>query len=281
VDAFALCDREKAAIGKTSLPSITMRGSLVVFRNGESKKPPPIKEKGSCITEFSPAARLRLLKFTATIDFKSIGKSLFLTLTYPDSVDWSDYTVRQQHKQLFLRKLEDYLGKQVCGLWRTEWMVRESGECVGEIAPHFHLLLFNVRWVPWQSVRSWWASVIHHEGYVRTEIRRARGARACGHYVSKYVAKVPSDRSLVNDLNQGATGKHYGYVRPRSIPRASKQEITDPSPERIRFLWRYAIAAMPWAQIQCGESFTLLGRSAIAARRAMSDLGLDGLETLR
>lgn len=166
-------------------------------------------------------------------------------------------------------------------MWRTEWEVRQSGECAGEVAPHFHMLVFNVRWVAWQSVRKWWQDVIHHPGYVRTEIRRARGARSCGHYVSKYVAKVPSDRSLVNDLNQGATGKHYGYIRPKQIPRAIKREITDPSPERIRLLWSYAIAAMPWAEIRCGDSFTLLGKSAIAARRAMAELGLDNLETLR
>lgn len=269
------CDPLAFHEGTKKSPRIRLRGSLVEYRSGECKKPPPRKKKGAKISQFTRQSRLRMLKFVATIDYTSIPHSLFITLTYPDACLFKTPDQRIQDKQLWLRRCEDYLGREVCGLWRVEWVRRDSGLYVGELHPHFHLLLYNVYWIPWRKVREWWSSVLHYHDYIRTDIRRATGAAGAGYYVSKYCAKVPERASLVNDLSVGATGGHYGYVRRPQIPRADETMLYFPTEGMKSLLLDMARSAMPWANIQAGQSFTCFGRHAERAKEILLQMGLD------
>ena len=95
----------------------------------------------------------------------SADSGLFVALTYPDSV------VEKYHGQVggfdeFCKRAKNDLAawikrlqREIPGaatLWRIEVQDRESGRFIGDLVPHFHLLIFNV---PFQKydVEKWCA----------------------------------------------------------------------------------------------------------------------------
>lgn len=239
------------------IESITFQGNLLTYRGSIGCQTPPTKQKGSVNREFSPAARLRLLRNVATVDFERTKNSLFLTLTYPDSHFDLPYRMRTQHRHLFWRKLEKFLGREAAGIWRVEWKPRLTGRMIGQRFPHVHFLIFDVAFIPWRSVATWWADVIHTDDWVQIDIEKVVGAKGVGYYVAKYCSKLPESYDLVKDLNLNTPGRAYGYQRQGSIPRCPKNTLLRPSEGQIKALRAFAKAARPEWEHREGESFIL------------------------
>lgn len=255
-------------------PQLIIQGNVLTFKSGLAYQPPPASAAGRCIRGFTKSARLRLIKYVATIDFKSLNNSIFITLTYPPEKETVSYRERGKHRYLFMRRLEGYLGGQVCGLWRTEWVRRKSGSTKGNIAPHFHLLLFGIPYIPWRIVREWWGKAIGHIGYVKTDIRRVRGEKGAAYYVSKYCAK-PDEASLVNALQlNGIDGRHWGYHRGKLIPRHQEDVIEKPSEEQLAYTWNLLNQVWPGHPFEKGESFTLMGEYVARAHEIIRLMGI-------
>jgi hypothetical protein len=140
--------------------------------------------------------------------------------------------------------------------------------------PHYHLLIFGVTYIPWQDLRQWWKDVLHHKGYLRTEVKRAGSPRLAGFYVSKYMSKAPDSSSLVNAAYLGANGRHYGYHRASLIPRFAEQWASDPSLDQVQQLLDYANDILPWLNKEHQSSYTLLGRYADHAKQILQMWGL-------
>ena len=73
-------------------------------------------------------------------------RPVFVTLTYPDSYDHYDDPDRwkrdlQAFEHRFKRAFPDG-----CYFWRLEVVDRKSGEHVGVLFPHYHLLVFGVEY---------------------------------------------------------------------------------------------------------------------------------------
>lgn len=256
------------------LQRFRVQGSVVEYKCGvepsEAGKP-PIRGQ---VKGFTRAARLRLLKRVATIDWQTIPQSVLITLTYPDELADRTFQQRGQDRYLFMRKLERYLDRKVCGIWRTEFVPRRSGRYKGMLLPHLHLLVFGVTFVPWQTVRQFWKEVIHKKGYCRTEIKRATSPKMAGFYVAKYMSKTTDSPSLVNSSYLNTHGRAYGYHRPGKIPQFSETWISNPSIEQIQALLDYAKDCLPWLNRQHQSSYTLLGRYADHAKQILQTWGL-------
>lgn len=248
---------QKRPTPKKKVPAITFRGNLVQFKNGISYSPPVTENRRGVCKGFTRAARLRMLKMIATVDWSRAANSIFITLTYPDCRCQTTYKQRSVHRYLFMRKLEKHLDKQVSGLWRVEWEERKSGDNVGMLAPHFHLLLFDVPFVDWRKIRKWWGEIIDYKGYVKTWVKRCTGARGAGYYVAKYVGKTQDLSSLVNTAYLNNPGRSYGYHRLRHIPRCTASTIEHPNKDQIDHLRTVAASLVAGWDIPENESFTL------------------------
>lgn len=126
------------------------------------------------ITIFSRASRLRLLKMAASLQFE---QAKFVTLTF------SGIPTPQKAKDA-LRRFAERLRRRwpsASYVWRMEPQRRG--------APHFHLLLFGVRWWPQRSLQATWEACTGEERSI-AHIQLIRSDRQLRNYVSKYLAKV-------------------------------------------------------------------------------------------
>ncbi len=253
---------------------IKIHGNLLQFKAGLAFSPPLPPKDDRRIHEFSKAARLRMLKDVATINYAGIRNSSFITLTYPPAKEQRTYVERTQDRYLIVRKIETHIRRHVCGLWRTEWKARLSGRTKGNIAPHIHLLLFKVPYIPQPMLASWWKDILHYRGKIVVDIRRARGERGAAYYLSKYVGKV-QDTSLVNALQLNSTdGRHWGKIRAGMIPRHEEITMDDPSDEQVSYILDLAHAVFENNDIRQGESFTLMGSYVREVWHVLFEMGL-------
>ncbi len=171
-------------------PKLILRlgGSLAQVKSGLGGQPGGGK-RGD-VTGFSSASRRRLMRLISS--FERPVRPIFITLTYPD--------VFPGERARWKRDI-DVFGKRLARehpeagfLWRIEFEERKSGQSQGEIAPHFHLLVYGapfrylLKWVP----GAWWAVVgSGNEDHLRagTRVERIYSWGGVMRYVGKYIAK--------------------------------------------------------------------------------------------
>lgn len=141
------------------------------------------------ITEFSKKSRLRMLRLLHSITFDN---PLLVTLTYKDIVNNS----REYHDDLraFRQVLERMYGKTRV-VWKLEFQKRG--------APHFHLLLLDIRKVDIPALGSAWCRIAGITGQdgtwqafdVKDHDRDGNDLRNPAAYAAKYVGKevIPDD----------------------------------------------------------------------------------------
>jgi len=96
--------------------------------------------RGSCDGIFSSGSRARLMERFHRIRQDAFAP-VFLTFTFPDffpEPKWAKRSLDAMFKR-WKRKRPEW-----SAIWRMELKERRSGENAGSVAPHFHLLLFNV-----------------------------------------------------------------------------------------------------------------------------------------
>jgi hypothetical protein len=81
-----------------------------------------------------------MFQLVNSLDYSLAYRPFFVTLTYHER--WpAEYAERQAHLDALIKRLERLYG-EFATIWRVEFKRRKSGEHEGEIAPHFHLLVF-------------------------------------------------------------------------------------------------------------------------------------------
>ena len=203
------------------------------------------------ISGFSPASRLRLMRLFASLDQSRIS-SVFLTLTYP--AEFPSPAEAKKHLRTFLKRVSR-LYPGASGVWRLEF--QERG------APHFHLVLFNLPFMPKELVQSWWGDIIGFDApFTRIEFISTR--KKLVNYVSKYTAKVGGRRGFNIDAYLTAEGKfihpqtgevsnsvgrHWGIFNGELLPYADSLEVSIPLQQMhifyafrrgVRKVWRKA-----------------------------------------
>lgn len=232
-------------------------------------------DKRGAITDFSPGARLRMLKQFHRIDWTQLPKPLFMTLTYPDPVATPDLDKRNMHRKLMARRLERITGRNVAAAWRVEWKPRLTGSLVDHVCPHWHWLILGHKYISMHKVNEAWKETIGWKEYCRTEIKKVDKTAVIPLYLAKYISKDAVPLSLVNAAYQSALGRQYGWLRKDEIPlcpMSSYRKLSDVQRDAMMSL---AEQMLPWYDARFGASFTLLGQAAEDFRRILDGESLD------
>lgn len=161
---------------------------------------------------FSRKSRKRLLDKLNCVPVDVFSDALFVTLTFPDVFPCAARAKRCL--DTFLKRLRRRYPR-CSGVWRMERVRRCSGVNSGELAPHFHVLLFGMSWLPspWLA-RAWYECVgSGDERHLKagTSVQRVRSRRAAMSYASKYLAKVETE-TATNGEQTGRVWSVFGVA---------------------------------------------------------------------
>lgn len=144
-------------------------------------------------------------------------KPIFATLTFPDEFYKSRFDqdlLEKIMQRLYARFRRKY--PAAGAFWRKEFERRKSGRHIGEVFPHYHLLVYGVKQVAffqgWLQL-AWWEvcgklSLQHLKaGTSASEVRSYKGVT---HYASKYLAKMPEF--------EFGTGRIWGIWQEHNLP---------------------------------------------------------------
>jgi|SRR5215208_3645294 len=243
-------------------PHVLIQGGLVTICEWASNQQPPPKSKDQIIREFSPGARLRLLKNIAIIDWDKIPKGLFVTLTYPDDCAKCNPNVSTMHRSWFMRDIENHLQVKVPSLWRREMQRRKSGVYKGKYVQHFHLCLFTSRYLSKETIRETWRKIIGAEGPLCTDVKRMRSGEHAAFYLAKYLSKRKNNPSLDDDLHLNNPGRAWGWTRKHLIPIEEPRYLSNLTPVQINNLMKEARRMRKVKPEWSTPSITLLGKNA-------------------
>ncbi len=208
-------EREEQRLVTTPASVTVWQGSRLVKVRRETeranfgdKAPPP---RGAQVG-LSRGSRTRLSRMLAKVRIDEMP--IFVTLTYPDLFD-------TRHREW--KRHIDVLGKRLARLrtapgfvWRMEFKARKSGQSLGFVAPHYHLLLWgrSEKWCRGYFPYIWYDVVgggqLDHL-YAGTSCEAIRTANGVASYVSKYIAKG-------GDVPAGWSGRVWGIVGKKNIP---------------------------------------------------------------
>ncbi|HET9309354.1 MAG TPA: hypothetical protein VFO46_25290 [Candidatus Sulfotelmatobacter sp.] len=239
--------------------TVTLQGGyLAATQTGAVGSHPRLHTRGKCKV-FSTASRRRLIYRIARMNWQKLKYTKFITLTYPDELSCRSIRRRTIDRDTFHRMMEEYLGRQVAALWRTEWQVRKTGEIEGQPMPHVHIALFAEPFIPWQIVRNRWQRAIGWKGYVRTEIELARDPGKTGRYCAKYMSEQDSLSLVIASYLSRVCGRPWGIKRPKLIPWHLEKVIEDVDPDVIVEARARAARRYPPIGQRANGGFTLLG----------------------
>lgn len=126
------------------------------------------------ISTFSRKSRKRLLELVSRLSNDAHG--VFLTATYKKLQ--LDHKEAKKHLDK-LRRWVEYHHPESAIIWRMEYQDRG--------AIHFHLLVFNVGYIPAKKLTAYWQKMTGDSSY--PDVKRIENKRKAAYYVSKYIAK--------------------------------------------------------------------------------------------
>jgi hypothetical protein len=224
---------------------------------------------------FSKASRLRLLKRINGIAWRHVKKALFVTLTYPDAYHDRSYAERTQDKYLIHRYAEKWVGKPVAALWRTEWKVRKSGYRAGQLAPHVHMVLFGVAFIPHAVVRAWWRTILGAVGPLATDVRAANNGLHAAKYIAKYVSKLDQGSLDIAAKVNNQPGRAWGFKRPQLIPWDTERWLVDVPTALVKQAQDTAAELYEGIDTTSPGGFTLFAATAGAIFNELRKLSMD------
>jgi len=249
----------------------TSQGQLLTVQCLRYRQSPVAKAKRGEIAGFSRAARFRLLRFIATVNWAEAMPCLFVTLTYPDEVVTTRSTLRNKHRYLFHRHTEKALAVKLPMIWRVEWVARKSGSNKGTYLPHIHLLLFGVHYLEHEFIRQRWAATIGHSGWCSVWVERCNEGKQAALYVAKYCSKVEDPILSLDKRSYLNTGRQYGYTRKALIPLHAKQRVVIEHQKIVDACRIEAHRVLGHYDLAEDESFTILGEKGDAIRRLLGE----------
>ncbi len=125
-------------------------GGLVELIGPGIKAARPGGAKRGRIGCLSPASRSRLLRKMSRL--RRDEMPVFATVTYPD--EFTPEPARWKRDLDALLKRLRRLFPAASGFWKLELKARQSGQNAGQLAPHFHLLLWGIPW-DWEDRKGW------------------------------------------------------------------------------------------------------------------------------
>lgn len=228
---------------------------------------------------FSPSSRRNLLRWSATVNWQENPNPLFVTVTMPEDVICESPEQLKAWRDELIRAMEIYLCEHLPIVWRVEWEPRLTGRYKGKFRLHVHLCVFTAKFLRWQWLTGKWASITGTKGKVRTEVRRARRAKAPGRYLAKYCAKPMSVESLSLVIDTYCGTRVWGIRRKDWIethPHFRLERITD---SQLDFLLWFASKTFASWEPTTPTSFTLLYDKAERAWEMLNRFPVDKVQT--
>jgi hypothetical protein len=196
-------------------------GNLVKCKVPQVKPKRKVGARRNKISGFSRQSRLRMMRKVSMLE--KAKRPLFFTLTYPDeytnTLDGKE--IKEKHLKNFWKRLKYEYPETSC-IWKLEYQTRKSGEHIGELYPHFHLLVWGLYTVDIEEIRNlvaqaWWEvcgelSADHLKAGSRVE--RIRSYRGTMYYISKYMGKEEGRKLKV--------GRWWGVKGRKHLPKAKK-----------------------------------------------------------
>jgi len=234
---------------------LEVQGSLVKVKIKHPKLT-QFRAKGSSrgrITIFSRKSRKRLLELTARLDLKAatMGKTItFITLTYGQL--WPENPEEpKNHLRALLERIRRFAPNS-SGIWRLEFQNRA--------APHFHLILFDMPFLPKETLKAAWGEIIGVSYWDTskpipeppfTRIEAIKSGRRAVSYVSKYVAKYNAPEAVAvsgfNNVPYLHAGRFWGVFNQEFLPYAELHEASLPienlAEQRVFFNFRRFMAS--------------------------------------
>lgn len=244
---------------------VSIRGNLVYLHLPSNTQREQYDHRREAVSSFTDRSRLRMLKWSATVEWPKIPCALFVTLTYPDEFASVSLGERNAHKEAMVKRIWRHLARQCGVIWRWEWVPRQSGFHLGEYVPHLHMLLLSVRYYFWYDMMEQWQQVLGLNTYVRTDVRKADRKGMAAAYMAKYLAKSKPASVLVNGTYPAVEGRHWGYRFPAGIPRARERIFAGLSPEETWIFIKAAARAMKHFDARFPTSFSLFGKEGLNA----------------
>jgi len=202
---------------------LELQGSLLGVAAANCHYQPKPGKRG-IVEWFSPASRLRLLKKLARVDWKRVGTTQFITLSYTDEHDETAFAERTRERSHLFEWIEDQTGSKRSILWKVEFKRRKTGRRKGQWMPHVHICVFNCRFLSWKDTAERWAQLLHVKSVnVEGDVTRAKGV---ARYTSKYCSKDEDEGGLghASYLPPARKGRAWGWCRQELVPWAPKAE---------------------------------------------------------
>jgi len=159
------------------------------------------------IRTFTRKSRHRLQRLFNCIDRDQITRlPLFVTLTYPEQFPVSAKDAKPHLFSFVKRLLRRF--KRASIIWRLEYQQRG--------APHFHLMVFGIPFLPWQEWATAWYEIVRSEDprhlSAGCQFVRCKGWGQANHYVAKYLAKVGGE------ITDETPGRFWGVANRAALP---------------------------------------------------------------
>jgi len=200
------------------------------------------------VKAFSDASRRRMLRLIAKLE--QTRKPIWMDLTYPDEFfneRLDGRLLKESHLKKFYQRLE-YIFPEVAVIWKLEYKDRKSGKFVGEMFPHFHMLVWglhdeNMYDLRQLVARMWWEvcgqlSDAHLEA--GTSVSRIKSYRGVFFYAAKYMSKEVEEE--VSEV-----GRWWGVKGRENLPEAYCHVINFLEDEHYKKVidWMAAYAGFP------------------------------------
>lgn len=261
---------------KGFIHDVTYQGSFLHWKVRHTPSEERLPSERGEVTYFSAKSRMRLIEKLARIDWMKAGKTLFVTLTFPPKYVNTPMRKVNQWLHQWRREAEKELGEQKAILWRCEWKEHETGERKNYLFPHFHLMIFNTRWLHRDKTNSMWKKVIGYNDYCRTETKGMKNKQQAMYYVCKYHAKCEGSLVYGPYLNNIQSGRHWGIFRNELYPYGAEFKSDFKDDELLSSAYAYAKDKLPSKRLQANESFRLFGENAEEIGQILFGTKLDG-----
>jgi len=204
---------------------------------------------------------MNLLREMNRIDWERVGRSTFVTLTYPPGfVQWK-FKKRSMDRYQFMRSWETETGKQLAAIWKVEWKKRKRGYDAGEWVPHLHLAVLDTPWIDKEFLQKKWCSLLnYHAGDTIMKFKEITTKDGLARYLAKYISKS-CRLDISGQLNKDCTiGRAWGLTRPELIPWAELKVDREVSAAEASYLRGLFGERCEWYDPAIHGGFTWFGR---------------------
>jgi hypothetical protein len=202
---------------------------------------------------------MRLLRTINKIDWNNMTGTAMITLTYPDECRTERYAARTRQREAFMKRLYRHIGSEVPSIWRAEWKPRLTGEFVGHLVSHLHILLPGIPWIGRFKVNEMWTDILGYTKILQTAVTPISAGDGGARYLSKYVSKDLDISAYLAADDPIDFGRHWGIGHPELMPWCPLVVNRKLSPDEENWCQEYARQAFPQFKEAGQHGYTRLG----------------------